>query len=138
MGKAYSFDWSVEAWMLFIVSDQYYCKVNKDQVSNPTAEMTVYLASPLPPAPALPLLYTYSGPALGTSLNQGPPASLSQGPALSVPSATHLAPDCPGTDNVCEYRQDTYPHNLGNLLHTEHKNLFCLSATHRDSTWSNT
>ena len=89
---------------------KYYQHLSKvsDQVLNPTAEMTVYLASPLPPpAPALPLLYTYSGP---------PAGSLNRGPALSVPSAAHLSPDCPGTDNVCEYRQDTYPHNLGNAL----------------------
>ena len=107
----------------FFNADQYYCKVNNDQVSNPTAEMTVYLASPLPPAaPALPLLYTYTGPSVSSlnhgppgSLNRGPSASLNQGPALSVPTEAPLAPDCPGTDNVCEYRQDTYPHNLGTV-----------------------
>ena len=118
---------------LFLTSllDQDQSKV-RDQVSDPTAEMTIYLASPLPPpAPALPLLYTYSGapntysgppnsglPNSGLP-NSGPPNGLNRGPALSVPSAVHLAPDCPGTDNVCEYRQDTYPHNLGNLYCTQ-------------------
>ena len=86
---------------------------------------------------------TYTGPPVSSlnhgppgSLNPGPSASLNQGPALSLPTEAPLAPDCPGTDNVCEHRQDTYPHNLGTVLYicsTFDKNAFYLSATHCDS-----
>ena len=98
-----------------------------DPISKSRAEMTVYLASPLSPAPALPLLYTYSGSSgkkihlfslkvtlrLPSFDSTGPPTRLNQEATISV----HLTPDCPGTSNICEYRQETYPHNLGINFH---------------------